>query len=135
MLVERGGVPDPLGEPEPARLHVDRAGEGRTPLEQLMDVRIRPAQVEVLGGLADHEHIDASLTDNLVGKLGSVTLDVLRLGSIHAEKAIQTSATAGRAADPGNDKRSPLASTLDPDVYVSRDRGKRPNVTPLPLER
>jgi hypothetical protein len=53
----------------------------------------------MLGGLADHEHIYASLTDNLVGELGAVTLDVLRLGSVHAEKAIQTLRAAAGATD------------------------------------
>ena len=69
MLFEGGDVPDPLREPKAARLHVDRAREGGTPLVHLVDVRVGPTQVEMLGGLADHEHIHASLADNLIREL------------------------------------------------------------------
>ena len=100
MLFEGGDIPDSLREPKAARLHVDRAREGGTPLEHLVDVRVGPAQVEVLGGLADHQHVNPSLADNLVRKLGSVTLDIMRLGSVHAgrlEPDAQAMADFGRS--------------------------------------
>ncbi len=83
VLFEGRDVPDSLGEPKAARLHVDRAREGRTPLVHLVDVRVGPAQVEMLGGLADHEHIYAAVADNLIRELGSVSLYVLCFGSVH----------------------------------------------------
>jgi hypothetical protein len=94
VLLEGGDVPDPLREPKAPGLHVDRAREGGTPLVHLVDVRVGPAQVEVLRGLADHEHVDASLADNLVRELGSVALDVLGLGSVHPGRLEVSGATA-----------------------------------------
>jgi hypothetical protein len=37
----------------------------------------------MLGGLADHEHINGSLAHNLIRELGSVSLYVLCLGRVH----------------------------------------------------
>jgi hypothetical protein len=47
----------------------------------------------VLGGLADHEHINASLADNLIREFGSVTLYILCLRSVHAGRLDQTPGT------------------------------------------
>ena len=44
--------------------------------------------------VADHEHINPSLADNLIRELGSVTLYVHCLGSVHAGRLDQTPVTA-----------------------------------------
>ena len=99
---------DRLGEPKAARLHIDRARKGGTALVHLVNVWVGPAQVEVLSGLADHEHINASLADNLIRELGSVTLYVLCLGSVHAASLDQAlSATGPSSTAPSISNRQP----------------------------
>jgi len=48
----------------------------------------------MLSSLAHHEHINASLADNLIREFGSVTVYVLGLGSVHAGRLDQTPAPA-----------------------------------------
>src|SRR5262245_48662669 len=94
LLLKRRRVPDPVREADSARLHVDRSGERRAALVQLMNGWVGPGEIEVLKELAHDEDVRAAVPHDLICQEGAVPFEVLSLGGVHAEMLREGTATS-----------------------------------------
>jgi hypothetical protein len=83
LLLHRGIVLRPIGEPRPSRIDHDQPREGRQATQEPREARLLPVVVDVREQPRDEHEVDRPAADHLIGDVDIAALRVLNPRTVH----------------------------------------------------